>query len=183
MKSTVAFRSESSNARQAAVAIADGRVDPAERLRSVRWFYRGWRPTRTGKLVNRVFAWASGLGLTPRILLTLRVKGRSSGRLRTNVLVPATYGGQRYLVSMLGDTSEWVRNVRAAGGKAFIQRGRSHPVMLTEIPPGERAPVLKAYCQVATSGRHHFPVPYTAPLSEFEAIAADYPVFRIDQPN
>jgi hypothetical protein len=85
-------------------------------MRSLRWFYRGWRPTRMGKLVNRVFAWASGLGLMPRILLTLRVKGRSSGRVRANVLVPATYSGQRYLVSMLGNGSEWVRNARAAGG-------------------------------------------------------------------
>ena len=156
------------------------RRDPAERRRFLRFFYSGWRPTRLGKLNNGIWAWLSGLGLMPQTLLTLQVKGRTSGRLRTNVVVPATYGGQRYLVSMLGDGSEWVRNVRAAGGEAFIKRGRSRPVILTEVPPEERAPILKAYCQVATSGRHHFPVPYTAPLSEFEAIAADYPVFRID---
>jgi deazaflavin-dependent oxidoreductase (nitroreductase family) len=158
------------------------RSDPAEQQRSLRVFYRGWRPTRLGKLVNSAWAWLSGLGLTPQILLTLQVKGRRSGRLRTNILAAVTYGGQRYLVSMLGDESEWVRNVRAAGGDAFIKRGRSRPVVLTEIPPAERAPILKAYCQVATSGRHHFPVPHTAPVSEFEAIAADYPVFRIDPP-
>ena len=56
---------------------------------------------------------------------------------------------------------------------------RSRPVMLTEIPPEERAPILKAWCQVATSGRHHLPVPHNAPVSAFEAIAPDYPVFRI----
>jgi hypothetical protein len=55
-----------------------------------------------------------------------------------------------------------------------------HPVVLTEIPPDERAPVLKAWCQVAKSGRRHLPVSYDAPLSAFEAIATDYPVFRID---
>jgi hypothetical protein len=81
---------------------------------------------------------------------------------------------------MLGNGSDWVRNVRAAGGHAFIKRGALQPIMLTEIPPEERAPILKAYCKVATSGRHHFPVPPSAPLAEFEAIAADYPVFRID---
>jgi len=69
----------------------------------------------------------------PGILLTLQVKDRSSGRLRATVLVVARYRGQRYLVSMLGDSSEWVRNVRAAGGRAFIKRGRSHPVTLAEI--------------------------------------------------
>jgi deazaflavin-dependent oxidoreductase (nitroreductase family) len=157
------------------------RRDPAEQQGSLRMFYRGWAPTRLGKLVNSASAWLSGLGLTPRILLTLQVKGRKSGRLRTNILVGVPYGGQRYLVSMLGDGSEWVRNLRAAGGEAFIKRGESRPVQLTEIPPEERAPILKAYCQVATSGRHHFPISHAAPESEFAAIAADYPVFRIDQ--
>ena len=156
------------------------RRDPAEHVRSLRVFYSDWRPTRLGKLVNRFWALLSGLGLTPPILLTLQVRGRTSGRLRSNVLVPAMYHGQSYLVSMLGDGSEWVRNVHAASGEAFIKRGRARPVRLTEIPPEERAPILKAYCRVATSGRHHFPVPYTAPLAEFEAIAAHYPVFRID---
>jgi hypothetical protein len=110
----------------------------------------------------------------------LQVKSRGSGRLCSTVLVVASHQGQRYLVSMLGDSSEWVQNVRAAGGKAFIKRGRSRPVMLTEISPEERAPILKAWCQVATSGRNHLPVPHNAPVSAFEAIAADYPVFRID---
>jgi len=197
MKSPVALQPEFGNTHDVAKASADTPsdgpppaardgattklADPAEQIRSLHLFYRGWRPTRLGKVVNGAWAWLSGLGLTPRILLTLQVKGRSSGRLRANVLVPAAYGGQRYLVSMLGDGSEWVRNVRAAGGEAFIKRGRSAPVMLIEIPPEERAPILKEYCRVATSGRHHFPVPHTAPLSEFEAISAHYPVFRIDR--
>jgi len=155
------------------------RRDPAERS-SLRLFYRDWRLTRLGKLVNGAFAWLSGLGLTPCVLLTLQVRGRRSGLLRTNVLAVAEHDGQRYLVSMLGDRSEWVRNVRAAGGEAFVKRGRSRPVKLTEVPAEERGPILKAYCRVATSGRRHFPVPHDAPLSEFSAIAADYPVFRID---
>jgi len=81
---------------------------------------------------------------------------------------------------MLGNGSEWVQNVRAAGGKAFIKRGRARPVMLTELPPQERAPILKVWSQVATSGRQHLPVSHRASVSAFEAIAGDYPVFRID---
>ena len=153
--------------------------DPAERGK-LRFFYRNWRPTSLGRVWNRAIAWASGLGLLPDILVTLLVEGRRSGRLRTNVLVAASYEGQRYLVSMLGEDTDWVRNVRAAGGAAFIKRGRRQPVMLTEITPEKRAPILKAYCQVATSGRHHFPVPHDAPVSAFQAIATEYPVFRID---
>jgi hypothetical protein len=154
--------------------------DPAERRGYLRLFYRDWRPTRLGRIWNGTFAWVSGLGLTPKILLTLLVKSRSSGRLYSTVLVVVSYQGGRYLVSMLGDSSEWIQNVRAAGGEAFIKRGRSRPIVLTEVPPEERAPILKAWCQVATSGRQHLPVPHDAPVSAFEAIAADYPVFRID---
>jgi F420H(2)-dependent quinone reductase len=154
--------------------------DPAEQRRSLRWFYRDWRPTRLGRLMSRTLAWLTGLGLMPPVLLALRVKGRRSGRLRANVLVVATHAGQRYLVSMLGDGSDWVRNVRATGGQAFIKRGRLRPVKLTEVPPSERGPILKAYCRVATSGRHHFPVAHDAPVSEFDALAEHYPVFRLD---
>jgi deazaflavin-dependent oxidoreductase (nitroreductase family) len=154
--------------------------DPAERSGYLRLFYRDWRPTRLGRLVNGVWAWLSGRGLTPRILLTLQVKGRRSGRLRTSVLVVARHDRQLYLVSMLGEGSDWVRNVRAAGGEAFIKRGRSRPVKLTEVPVSERGPILKIYCHVATSGRRHFPVPHNAPVSEFDAVAERYPVFRVD---
>jgi deazaflavin-dependent oxidoreductase (nitroreductase family) len=146
----------------------------------MRLFYRDWRPTLLGRWVNRGWAWWSGLGLPPRRQITLQVAGRRSGRPRANVLVVAAYEGYRYLVSMLGDRSEWVLNVRAAGGKAIIKGLRSRPVVLTEVPPKERAPILKAYCRVAPSGRQHLPVPHDAPLTEFAAIAADYPVYRVD---
>ena len=156
------------------------RKDPAEQNGYLSYFYRDWRPTRLGRISGRVLSWVTRLGLMPRILLTLQVKGRSSGRLRSTILVVANHDGRHYLVSMLGDHSEWVLNVRAAGGEACIKRGRSLPITLTEIPPEERAPMLKAWCQIATSGRRHLPVRHDAPVSEFEAIAKDYPVFRID---
>ena len=154
--------------------------DPAEHHGYLRWFYRGWRPTRFGRFHNRIWAWLSGRGLTPSILVTLQVQDRNNAELRSVVLVAANYEGHRYLVSMLGDGSEWVQNLRAAGGKAWIQRGHSYPVRLAEIPPHERAPILKAWCQVATSGRQHLPVSPHEPVSAFETIAGDYPVFRID---
>jgi len=109
--------------------------DPAEQSGCLRFYYRNWRPTRLGKISNRAWARVTGLGLTPKILLTLQVKSQSSGRLCSTALVVANHQGKRYLVSMLGEDSEWVRDVRAAGGEAFIKRGRSRPVKLVEIPP------------------------------------------------
>jgi len=122
----------------------------------------------------------AGFGLLPDLLLTLRTKDRRSGRLQAHILAPASHEGHRYLVSMLGEGSNWVQNVRAMNGAAYIQRVVIRPVLLTEIPAVQRAPILKAWCQIATSGRRHLPVPYDAPVSAFEAIARDYPVFRID---
>ena len=139
-----------------------------------------WRPTRLGRISGQVLSWLSGLGLMPRILLTLQVKGRSSGRLKSTIFVVANHDGRHYLVSMLGDNSEWVRNVRSVGGEAFIKPGRSLPITLTETPPEERAPILKAWCQIATSGQHHLTVRHDGPVSAFAAIAKDYAVFRID---
>ena len=156
------------------------RKDPAEEG-YLRFFYRGWRPTVFGRIHNRVFAWVAGLGLLPGLLVTLRTKNCRSGRLQAHILAPpVTYGSRRYLVSMLGEGSNWVQNVRAMNGAAYIQRVITRPVVLTEIPAAKRAPILKAWCQVATSGRRHLPVPYDAAVPAFEAIAGDYPVFRID---
>jgi hypothetical protein len=154
--------------------------DPAERKGYLRYFYRNWRPTRFGRLWASAYAWLSGLGLTSEILVTLQVKSRRDGRLCSTILASAVYEGCRYVVSMLGNESEWVQNLRAAKGAAFIKRGRSRAVVLTEIPVDQRAPILKAWTQVATSGRQHLSVPYDAPVSAFAAIAENHPVFRID---
>ena len=107
--------------------------DPAERNRSLRLFYRGWRPSRLGKLVNRMWAWLSGLGLTPQILLTLQVKGRSSSCLRANVLVPVTYGGQHYVVSMLRPAS---RKFRALSDNSPVGPRTSEILVLATAPTG-----------------------------------------------
>lgn len=156
------------------------RKDPAERSGYLRYFYRNWRPTLFGRTWSKSYAFVAGLGLTPQTLIALQTHYGANNRLSSTVLVAALHEGQRYLVSMLGEDSYWVRNVRAKGGKAFIKRGKSYPVILKELPPSERAPILKAWCKLATSGRNHLPISFEAPVSAFEAIAADYPVFRIE---
>ncbi len=153
--------------------------DPAERG-IVRLFYRDWRPTRLGRIANRIMAWWASTELPPSFQQTIEVRGRTSGKRRSNPIVVATVDGERYLVSMLGPGSEWVRNVVAADGLAILRHGRRESVRLVSLPPEERAPVLREYVRIATSGRTHFPLDVTAPLAEFAAIADRYPVFRID---
>ena len=153
--------------------------DPAERNWVMRLLYRDWRPTLLGRWINRLNCWWSGLGLPPKIQAALEVRGRTSGRIRTLPVVIAIVEGERYLVSMLGAQSDWVKNVEAADGRAIIRQGAKHPVRLELVPSDQRAPILKEYVRIALSGRCHFPLPPGAPLAEFEAIAPRYPVYRI----
>jgi deazaflavin-dependent oxidoreductase (nitroreductase family) len=154
--------------------------DPAERSGLMRLFYRNWRPTRLGRWANRLACWWSGLGLPPSFQAALEVYGRTSGRIRSNPVVIATVEGKGYLVSMLGPESDWVKNVEAAQGDAVIRHGRRRRAHLVAVPPEQRAPILREYVRIASSGRQHFPLPVGAPLPDFEAVAARHPVYRID---
>lgn len=111
--------------------------------------------------------------------MTLEVVGRKSGRVITLPVVLAAIGEKRYLVSMLGDDAQWVRNVRATDNIAHIQSGRRFRVRLEDVPVEQRAPVIKAYLQAAPGARPHFPVNKDDPLTAFETIAGDFPVFEV----
>jgi F420H(2)-dependent quinone reductase len=154
--------------------------DPAERHVLMRLLYRDWRPTRLGRWVNRLMAWWSGVGLPPKFQAVLEARGRNSGRIRSNPVVIATLEGKEYLVSMLGPESDWVKNVEAAHGSAILRQGLRRRVHLVGVPPQQRGPIIREYVRIARSGRTHFPLSDNAPLSEFEAIADRYPVYRID---
>jgi hypothetical protein len=154
--------------------------DPAERSWFNRLFYRNRRPTWLGHWVSQFFCWWSRLGLPPRSWFALRVRDRNSGRMRADAVVVPTVAGQRYIVSMFGTISDWVQNVEAAHGEAVLSHGGSERVQLVRVPAGSRAPILREYVLVASSGRKHFPLGVGAPLDDFAAIAAQYPVYRIE---
>lgn len=145
----------------------------------LRWLYRGGRPNRLASVVNRGTAALYALGLFPNYLVAMEVVGRRSGRAFRLPMVMAIVDGQRYLVSMLGENVDWVRNVRAAGGRVVLRHGRREEVRLEEVPVEMRAPVIKAYLKRAPGARPHIPIHKDAPLSEFERIAAQIPVFRV----
>ena len=147
--------------------------------RGKQWLYRGQRPGWIAKILNRMWANAASKNVMPNGLVALEVIGRKSGRVVSFPLVVTVIDGQRYVASMLGDNTQWVRNVRAAGGKAVLRSGGCENVLLEEIPANERAPLLKAYLHAAPGARPHVPVDMNAPIVEFENIVADYPVFRV----
>lgn len=144
-----------------------------------RWLYRGQHPNRIARILNGFWAMVHSSGILSRWLVTLEVIGRKSGRIISLPVAVAHVNGERYLVSMLSDDAQWVLNVRAAEGKAFIRSGKRSEVRLEEVSVDQRAPILKAYLQIAPGARPHIPVDKDAPLAAFEKVAANFPAFRI----
>lgn len=144
-----------------------------------RWMYRSGHPNWLARPQNWMSRVVFGAGIAPRRTASLQVVGRRSGRVISLPVVIADVGGDEYLVSMLGERAEWVRNVRAAGGTAVLRRGRSDVVKLEEVPVPKRAPVLRRYAALAPGGRPHLGLARHATLQECEEIAAKTPVFRI----
>ena len=126
----------------------------------------------------RFWARVHSLGLLPTCWVTLEVPGHRSGELRRFPLGMADVDGEWFLVSMLGECA-WVRNVRAAGGRVVLRRRRARACTLQEVPVEDRGPILRRYVDKVPGGRPHIPVDRGAPVAEFQAVAADYPVFVV----
>jgi hypothetical protein len=145
-----------------------------------RWLYRGRRPNWIAHVMNRADAAVASTGVAARFgAITLEVIGRASERTISLPLVMVVVDGQRYLVSMLGEDVQWVKNVRAAGGRAALHSGNREQIVLEEVPVAQRAPILRSYLRHAPGARAHMPVDKDAPLADFERIAPAYPVFRV----
>jgi F420H(2)-dependent quinone reductase len=141
--------------------------------------YPGGRPTPEAKAIHRRFI----AGPLPRILpiaTVLEVRGRSTGEPIRLPVATVRCKCSWYLVSMFGEGSGWVKNVRAAHGDVILTHGRRRPVHLAEVPVARRAPIIKRYLLFAWGARPHMGVRWNDSLAAFEAVAADYPVFRID---
>jgi deazaflavin-dependent oxidoreductase (nitroreductase family) len=145
-----------------------------------RWLYRGGRPNALARMINRRWAAIHSLGIFPNYLVTLEVVGRKSGKPVSLPLAMTLVNGERYLVSMLGENTNWVKNVKAAGGNAILRHGMSESVRLVEAGSNQRALVLKAYLRIAPGARPHIAISKDAPITEFEKIASKYPVFRVE---
>ena len=83
---------------------------------------------------------------------------------------------------MVGE-GEWVKNVRAAGGEAYLLSGRRRKVSLQEVPVDQRAPIIQEFVRLAPGGRPHIGLGTTATLSDCEKVAPSFPVFRIVYPD
>ncbi len=124
-------------------------------------------------------------GLSRGDVITLEVPGRRSGVVRRTILVRIACDGEHYVVALAGE-SQWVRNVRAAGGRVVVGRRERRAANLVEVPPEQRAPVIRAYLlrwgrrAGSREARFYFGVSAEAPLRGIQEVAEHYPVFRIE---
>jgi len=114
-----------------------------------------------------------GLKVGSQYLLT--VPGRRSGEPRSTPISVATIDGERYIVAAFADAA-WVGNVRAAKSGTLARGRETELVILTEVPVGERGPILRAFLQQVRGGVRFFG-PQTP--DEIVAGADRYPVFRV----
>jgi deazaflavin-dependent oxidoreductase (nitroreductase family) len=137
-----------------------------------------YRLTVPRRLVNAVVTPLVRVGVGPRHTYLLSVPGRRTGRIyRTPVTLVEDAAG-RWLVAPYGERS-WVKNARAAGW-VELRRGRSlERVHVEEVPPAERAPILRAYLRQVPVTRDFFDAARDAPVEAFAAEAHRHPVFRV----
>ena len=129
---------------------------------------RDRRYLRPGRVLSRLLnPLLMRLGLVP----TLAVRGRRSGRWRTVPVNVLELDGARYLIAPRGET-DWVRNLRAAGGGELRRGRRAEAFRAVEVPDEERPPLIGTYLE-----RWGYQV-----KGQFQALPdpSDHPVFRIE---
>jgi hypothetical protein len=137
------------------------------------------RPNPIERVFGRILVALIRIGLVGGHFYVLEVRGRKSGRTIALPVDPIECDGCRYLVCARGN-SNWVRNARAAG-EILLVRGRyRRRFAVCELPPDQRAPVLKAYLDsYASEVQRFFPVPKGSPVEAFDPLAPRFPVIAL----
>jgi deazaflavin-dependent oxidoreductase (nitroreductase family) len=139
------------------------------------------KPTGLDAYFNRAVGLLTKLGISVMGSRVLAVKGRSSGQWRTTPVNLLTVEGKRYLVAPRGQT-QWVHNIRAAGGGELRLGSRAEPFTVTELADADKAPIIRAYLARWgwEVGRFFDGLTKDAGDQEIGAVAPGFPVFRIN---
>ncbi|HXI95896.1 MAG TPA: nitroreductase/quinone reductase family protein [Candidatus Acidoferrum sp.] len=138
----------------------------------------------TKNIFNRAVGLMTRAGVSVWGSRVLRVRGRKSGEWHSHPVNLLTYEGKQYLVAPRGLT-QWVRNVRVAGGGELVLGGNAQPFRAVEVSDGEKVPILRAYLKrwKVEVGVFFQGVSDTSPEEELKRIAPDHPVFRVEAPQ
>jgi deazaflavin-dependent oxidoreductase (nitroreductase family) len=139
------------------------------------------RPTWfTQHVLNRTIRRLARLGLSPKGLRELQVRGRTSGEWRTTAVNLLEVDGQRYLVAPRGHT-QWVRNIRVAGAGRLRLGRRVEAIAVRELADEEKLPVLREYLVRWRSEVKVFfeGLDVDATDAELAAVAPGFPAFEV----
>ncbi|MDF6022668.1 nitroreductase family deazaflavin-dependent oxidoreductase [Streptomyces sp. JH34] len=131
--------------------------------------------------LNGVIGWLARHGVSLLGSAEMSVRGRRSGRMQRVPVNPHHHGGAQYLVSARGH-SQWVRNMRVAGGGELKVGRKVHAFTATEIADDEqKARILRAYLKRWGWEVNQYFQGVTVKSTDAELLAAcpDHPVFRI----
>ena len=140
-------------------------------------------PTRSDRVFNGAVGWLTRRGLSVWGSRVLRVRGRRSGEWRSTPVNVLTIGPQRYLVAPRGET-QWVRNIRVAGGGELVLGRRVEAFRAEEVPDADKVEILRVYLRrwKFEVGRFFDGVSADSPDDELRRIAPEHPVFRLAEP-
>jgi F420H(2)-dependent quinone reductase len=154
------------------------------------------KPYRVGLFVranNAVMRSLISAGVRLGTFAVLTVPGRKTGRPVHVPLVVFPYAGNDHLVASYGVVN-WVRNLRAADGRAELRRGHAtEKITAVELPPEQAGPVLSFSLHAGPPGipgpivrifRRYFVLPYldvdmNSSDDDFARSAQNHPVFRV----
>jgi deazaflavin-dependent oxidoreductase (nitroreductase family) len=137
-------------------------------------------PGRGAWMMNTAIAGLTRLGISVWGSRVLAVRGRSSGEWRTTPVNLLVVDGVRYLVAPRGVT-QWVRNLRAAGGGELRVGRRVEAFRADELDDDAKPDVLREYLRrwAFEVGVFFDGVSASSSDDELRRIAPGYPVFRI----
>jgi deazaflavin-dependent oxidoreductase (nitroreductase family) len=143
-----------------------------------RYLEPGWAAQH---LFNPMVQWLTRRGLSLKGSRELRVRGRKTGEWRAVPVNLLVLDDQQYLVAPRGQT-QWVRNLRAAGGGELRVGRRVEAFRPTEVADDGKVEILRAYLERWKSevGVFFDGVGPDATDDELRAIAPGYPVFAIE---
>ena len=132
------------------------------------------------RLFNGTVATVTRLGISVLGSRVLYVRGRKSGEWRSTPVNLLTHEGGRYLVSPRGHT-QWVRNMRVAGGGELRVGRRVERFTATELPDAQKPALLRAYLKrwKFEVGMFFDGIGPDASDEKLLEIAPGYPVFQI----
>jgi deazaflavin-dependent oxidoreductase (nitroreductase family) len=142
---------------------------------------RNLKPSKADRVFNRIVGALGKMGISLMGSRVLAVKGRKSGEWRTTPVNLMTHDGEKYLVAPRGHT-QWVRNMRAAGGGELRLGRKAETFTATELADAEKPEILRMYLKKwAWEIGRFFGDNVDAKSSDEKllAIAPGFPVFKL----